>query len=170
MLLGSCGVIGAWLLWRALAGAIPIDPSASGEGVRLGQAALALVPGALVLWATTLVQAGARFLCGAADPLAGRETAFLRLNQRVIANTVEQLCVFAPMLLAAAGLSGAAELPRVLALGGVFAAARLAFWGGYLVHPVARAAGMAATLAATAAAAGMVLQGLGWGAGLSLGG
>ncbi len=152
VLLGLSGAIGAWLLWRGLVAVLPATPSAGAEGVRLGLAALALAPAAAVLWLMTLVQAAARFALGAFDPVAGADGRFLRVNQRVIGNTAEQLCAFAPLLLGAASLASGTQTPAVLALAVLFALARLVFWGGYLLHPLARAPGMAATLAATAGA------------------
>ena len=46
----------------------------------------------------------------------------------------------------------AAQMGAVTALGVVFALARLVFWIGYLIAPIARAPGMAATFAATLSA------------------
>ena len=69
------------------------------------------------------------------------------MNQRAISNTVEQLAIFGPALLAlAAGVRGG-RMAQVVALGLVFALARLVFWLGYLRHPVPRAAGMAPSFA-----------------------
>jgi hypothetical protein len=76
----------------------------------------------------------------------------------VIGNTVEQLLVFAPALLAWAAGGGAAAMGGVLAAAVVFAAARLLFWAGYHAHPFARAPGMAATLAINALALGMAAR------------
>jgi hypothetical protein len=42
-------------------------------------------------------------------------------------------------------------MPGVVALGVVFAVARLVFWGGYLIGPLLRAPGMAATFAVNVA-------------------
>jgi hypothetical protein len=120
--------------------------------LRLGDALAALLPALFVLFAMIVAQMGARFLGGVFDPQAGRETAFLRVNQRVISNTVEQLAMFAPALLALAAAAPAGWMPGVLALGGSFALARLVFWAGYLAAPIARAPGMAATMLVTLAA------------------
>lgn len=146
------GGVAAILLWQAVAAAIPVDPAASSMAIRLGAAALALLPGAAVLFAMTVVQMLARAATGRVDPLSGTDPAFLLVNQRCIGNTVEQFLVFAPALLAlAAGVSGR-RMPEVLALGVVFGAARLAFWAGYLLAPLARAPGMVATVCCNAAA------------------
>src|SRR5579875_510336 len=95
LLLGGIGVVIAALLWWAFATAVPI-PDAPTPGARLAMAAAYLLPAALVLWLMIVAQMGARFAGAVFDPLAGRETAFLRVNQRAIANTVEQLAIFVP--------------------------------------------------------------------------
>ena len=69
------------------------------------------------------------------------------MNQRALANTVEQLAAFAPALLAVAARAPAGWMPSVVAAGLVFGLARLAFWGGYMVGPLGRSPGMAATYA-----------------------
>ena len=120
--------------------------------VRLGQGCAALLPGAAVLALMVLGQMALRFAAGIADPMAGRETRWLLVNQRVISNTVEQFVIFVPALLAlSAGITGA-RMGEVTALGVVFAAARLVFWVGYLIAPIGRAVGMAGTLVATLSA------------------
>ena len=73
--------------------------------------------------------------------------AFLRTNQRVITNTIEQLSVFVPAYLALAAGAPAARMAPIVALAWVFALARLAFWIGYLAATRLRAPGMAATFA-----------------------
>ena len=128
----------------------------SSVALRIGISLAWLLPSVAVLWAMLLVQMGARFVLGRSDPLAG-DTRFLQTNQRVIANTVEHLAVFAFALLALAAGTDGRRMPDALALAGVFAVARVAFWAGYLVAPVGRAFGMAATLAATGAALGWAL-------------
>jgi uncharacterized membrane protein YecN with MAPEG domain len=83
----------------------------------------------------------------AVDPLAGVDNRFLLVNQRALTNTVEQLAVFVPALLALAAGASSEQVPGVVALGLVFGVARLVFWGGYLIGPLLRAPGMAATFA-----------------------
>ena len=157
LLLSVCGGIAALLGWQLAATLIPLDPADSSMAVRLGKAAMGLLPGGGVLAAMLAAQMAGRFAAGAFDPLAGLDTRFLLVNQRVIDNTVEQMALFAPALLALAAGAPAARLPAVLALGIVFALARLLFWIGYLAGSVTRAPGMAASFAvnlATLAAAG----------------
>lgn len=152
VLLSAVGIVAALLMWRTLAAAIPADPGASSMAVRIGFALAALVPAAAVLQAMTLTQAMLRLLTGAIDPTQGGDSRLLRLNQRCIANTVEQMIPFAVFLPACAAGASATDMPGVLALGAVFAVARLSFWLGYLVAPILRAPGMAATFAANGAA------------------
>ncbi len=94
-----------------------------------------------------VVQMRLRMAYGAVDPLAGRDTRPLQVNQRVLTNTVEQLVGFAPALLALAAGAPPAWVPMVVSAGLVFALMRLVFWGGYLLDPLLRAPGMAATFA-----------------------
>ena len=149
LLLGGCGAVAALLGWQMLVPMLVADPGGASMAIRLGAACVALLPAAVVLAVMILAQMALRFAAGVLDPLAGQETRLLRVNQRAIANTVEQFAVFAPALLAlAAGLPGA-RMAEVAALGIVFAAARLVFWLGYLVVPIGRAFGMAATLCAS---------------------
>jgi hypothetical protein len=154
LLVGSCGVIAAGLLWRELLGVIPIPAEGASVAMRLGLTLAWLLPVLAVLWAMLLFQMAARFLAGVFDPVAGQDGAFLRVNQRVISNTVEHMLVFVPALLALAAGLDRLRMPSVFALAVVFAVARVVFWAGYLITPIGRGFGMAATLAATAAALG----------------
>ncbi len=148
LLLSVCGLVGAMLGWRMTVGLLPaLDPAASSMAVRLGLAAGFLLPAALLLAAMIAAQMVGRFMAGAFDPTSGAETPFLIRNQRVIGNSVEQLAVFVPGLLALAAGASRADMPGVAAAALVFAAARGLFWAGYLAHPMARAPGMAASFA-----------------------
>lgn len=152
VLLSAAGMVAGVLLWRTLAGVLPVDGNASSMAVRLGLTLAALAPSAAILLAMTLAQAGGRFLGGTIDPTLGRDGRFLLLNQRAITNSIEQLLPFALFLLTWAAGADAAAMPPLLALGAVFALARLAFWIGYLITPILRAPGMAASFAANIAA------------------
>jgi hypothetical protein len=145
--LGFLGVVAGLAGWWALSGRLGVPEQASTMGVRLGLAAAALLPVAGLLLAMTLASSAARFAAARFDPLSGTEPAFIARNQRVISNSVEQVVVFAPALLAWAAGGGAAAMPGVLAAGLAFAAARAAFWLGYHCGTFARAPGMAATFA-----------------------
>jgi len=154
LLLGVCGAVAAGLAWQALLPFLPSDPAGSSMAVRLGRGSAALLPGAGVLALMLLAQMALRFAAGAFDPLAGQDGRWLRVNQRVITNTVEQMAVFAPALLALAAGVPAARMAEVTAAGLVFAGARLLFWAGYMAAPLGRAFGMAATLTTTLATLG----------------
>jgi uncharacterized membrane protein YecN with MAPEG domain len=131
---------------------IPVDAADASMAMRLGHGLTALLPAAFVLFAMTLVQMLARAATGRVDPTRGADPAFLVVNQRCISNMIEQFAVFVPALLALAAGVGGRLMPAVVALGLVFAAARLVFWLGYLVAPLARAPGMVATVCCNAAA------------------
>ena len=140
MLLSSLGAalagLALILLSRLFAEATP-RPLAAGF--------LALLPGVAVLAAMVLAQMAMRFVWAATDPASVDDPRPLRLGQRVISNTVEQVAIFAPALVALAALEVAAS-GTLLALGLVFALSRLLFWAGYALHPLGRAPGMGATV------------------------
>ena len=160
LLLGSAGVVAAALAWRALSGAVAADAGWSSMAARLGTASLALLPSVAALWLMVAVQMAARLVSGATDPVRGQDGLFLRVNQRAIGNTVEQMTIFVPALLAlAAGVPGG-RMPEVIALALTFAAARMVFWLGYLARPVLRAPGMAASFACASAA--LIAAGIAW--------
>ncbi|MSP05081.1 MAG: hypothetical protein EXR05_07545 [Acetobacteraceae bacterium] len=147
LLLASTGIAAGILGWKSLLGIIPTDPAWSSMAARVGTAALALLPGAIVLWLMIATQMAARIVTGRFHPTEECDTAFMRLNQRAITNTVEQSLGFFPALLALAAGVAASFMPQVIALALVFAAARLIFWLGYLTRPALRAPGMAASFA-----------------------
>ena len=151
VLLGALGVCVAALLWRQLAAVLPVG-SVPSVAAREGLATAWLVPGAIVLLLMVLTQQAARFLSGKSAPALGRDGPFLVHNQAVITDTVEQMAIFGPCFMALAAGAPPAATAQVLALGGVFAAARLVFWLGALAAPLGRAATLAVT-AATALAA-----------------
>ena len=149
LLLGGCGAVAALLAWHFLVPHLRPDPGGSSMAIRLGLACAALLPGVAVLALMILAQMAMRFAAGVPDPLSGHDTDLMRVNQRAITNTVEQLAIFAPSLLALAAGVPASRMAEVAALGIVFAAARLFFWLGYLAAPIGRSFGMAATLTAS---------------------
>jgi len=140
---GLAGVVVAILAWWLLAAVAP--EAHAGVAPHLALALAALLPSLVVLMAMILAQSSTRAMTGAIDPLAGADSAFLRTNQRAITNTIEQLAVFVPALLALATGAPAARMAPIVALAFVFALARLAFWFGYLAGSRLRAPGMAAT-------------------------
>jgi len=154
LLLALTGTIAGYLAWRGLAALIPADPNTASMAVRIGQGAASLLPAAGVLAAMILTQMAVRFWQGKFDPTAGKDGRYLIVNQRVISNTVEQMAVFAPAMLALAAGAPSSRMAEVLAVPLVFALARLVFWAGYLTAPVLRAPGMAASFLACLAALG----------------
>jgi uncharacterized MAPEG superfamily protein len=134
------GAVAGGFLYLALRETLPAAPSPGAARIWL-----LLVPAALVFAMTAAVGRG-RFLSPAIDPLAGAENRFIAVTGRALRNTIEQSVVFvlaglALTELAPDGVRGV--LPAVAVL---FAIARLAFWIGYLIDPIHRAAGMALTM------------------------
>jgi uncharacterized membrane protein YecN with MAPEG domain len=142
------GIVVAVLAWWVLTLVAP--EAHTGVAPHLALALAALLPAAIILLAMILVQSSTRAMTGAIDPLAGTDSVFLRTNQRVITNTIEQLVVFVPALLTLAAGAPAARMAPVVALAWVFALARVAFWVGYLAGSRLRAPGMAATFVVNA--------------------
>lgn len=145
--LGSAMGAGAAIAgWQGLAANLPVV-LAAGLPERLGLACAALLPAVCVLDLMIVAQMALRARSGAVDPLAGGDNATLLVNQRALTNTVEQLAGFAPSLLALAAGVSSDRMRFVVAAGVVFAVARLVFWAGYILGPMMRAPGMAATFA-----------------------
>ena len=142
----AAGIVVAFALWEWIGRSLPVDLGA-GVAARLGLACASLPPAVCVLNLMILVQMRLRASSGAVDPLAGRDGTLLLVNQRALTNTVEQMAGFVPALLALAAGVVSAWMAFVVAAGLVFALARLIFWGGYLLGPLVRAPGMAATFA-----------------------
>lgn len=83
------------------------------------------------------------------DPLAGHETRRLRVNQRYLQNTLEQLAVFAAALFGLAAYSPDGDTMRAVeATALVWTLARLAFWIGYHRSAAMRGLGASGVLAA----------------------
>lgn len=87
----------------------------------------------------------ARFSSEAINPLAGKESPETAVNCRVVDNTVQQYLLFGAAALAVAAGSRGDQLGVVAAASITFVLARLAFWIGYRIRPVYRAAGFAST-------------------------
>jgi hypothetical protein len=147
LLLACFGIIAALFLWRALVPFMPVNTEATSMALRLGLGTAALLPAAFVLAAMVATQMVARFAAFVLDPTAGQETHFLLVNQRAISNSVEQMAILVPALLALAAAVPAQQMPEIAAAGAAFAIARFVFWAGYLIHPLARAPGMAGSAA-----------------------
>ncbi len=123
----------ALLLWLAIA---YLTPPLAGMENLAGRTLFTLKCWCLaVLFSLVLgVEAVAheRLVSPAFDPLAGFETRRLRVNQRYLQNTLEQIVVFAAALfgLAAYSLDGSA-MRAVVATTAVWILTRAAFWIGY---------------------------------------
>jgi uncharacterized membrane protein YecN with MAPEG domain len=84
---------------------------------------------------------------GAVNPLLGQESLRWKVNQRVLSNTVEQIAIFVPLLLALSLRVDAAHAKVIPIHVTLWVVARIAFAVGYRRSPALRAPGMAATSA-----------------------
>lgn len=82
---------------------------------------------------------------GAVNPLLGEESLRWKTNQRILSNTVEQVVIFVPLLLALSLRIDAAHAKLVPIHLVLWVVARVAFALGYRRSPALRAPGMAAT-------------------------
>jgi hypothetical protein len=123
----------ALLLWLAVAFIVP--PFAGMENLSNRMLfALKCCCLAVLFCLVTGVEAVAheRLFSPAFDPLAGFETRRLRVNQRYLQNTLEQIIVFVAALFGLAAYSPDGSAMRaVLATTVVWILARFAFWIGY---------------------------------------
>jgi uncharacterized membrane protein YecN with MAPEG domain len=81
----------------------------------------------------------------AVNPMLAAESPRWKINQRVLTNSVEQLAIFVPLVLALATRVDAAHVKLVPLHIALWVAARIAFWVGYRRSPAWRAPGMAWT-------------------------
>jgi len=86
-----------------------------------------------------------RFFTDAIDPLRGAEDRALDINRRVALNTLEQTVIFAIATMALSTMLSPGQLTVIGAAAICFVVARLAFWIGYRIDPLYRAAGFAAS-------------------------
>jgi hypothetical protein len=93
----------------------------------------------------------------AENPLTGGESKRWCINQRVVANTVEQLAIFVPLLVAVALRVPASQLRLLPIAVTLWCAGRLMFWIGYHVAPRWRAPGFDWTFLTTWLLAGWFL-------------
>jgi MAPEG family len=123
----------ALLLWLAIAYLVPPLAGMDSLGSRM-LFTLKCCCLAVLFCLVTGVQAVAheRLSSPAFDPLSGFETRRLRVNQRYLQNTLEQILVFAAGLFGLAAYSQDGSAMRaVLATTVVWVLARFAFWIGY---------------------------------------
>lgn len=114
-------------------------------GERLAFAVKWIALGALPLVLAIASVGNARFASEAIDPTAGKESAAMIVNGRVVDNTMQQYLLFAAASLAVAAGAAGDQLGIVAAAAIIFVIARFVFWIGYRIRPVYRAAGFAST-------------------------
>lgn len=149
-------------IFFALLPLIPPPDAIAGTADRLAFAARLIAWPAMLVLAMVAATSGSRALGNLYDPIADGETRLYRLSQNVLTNSVEQIAVFAPLMLAAATVIPAEDLGALTAATILYVLGRVVFWAGYLVHPYARAPGMAMTAAVSAGlAVYLVLAALG---------
>lgn len=134
-------LVALYILSNTIAG-LGID---AGAAERLAYAVQWIALGALPLVLAIGSVGNARFSSEAINPVAGKESPEVAINCRVVDNTVQQYLLFAAASLAVAAGARGDQLGIVAAGAIVFVAARLAFWIGYRIRPVYRAAGFAST-------------------------
>lgn len=114
-------------------------------GERLAFAVKWIALAAAPLFMTIMAIGNARFKSEAIDPTVHREDRSMIINGRVAENTLQQFALFSAALLAVAATSDGSQLSLVSSAALVFVIARLAFWIGYRIDPLYRAAGFSAT-------------------------
>ena len=132
-------LLSTWLLYAVLPS--PSDVRTQSDAVLYTLRWLPLA--ALPLLAMIVAVGNARAMGPAIDPTLGNEDQAMRINIRVAGNTLEQLVLFAAGSLGLAASLDPAQVRVVGAAAIVFVAARIAFWVGYRIHPLYRAAGFA---------------------------
>lgn len=139
---GVATMLAALIALSNLIAGIAADATA---GERLAYAVQWIALAALPLALAIASVGNARFNSEAIDPTAGKECAEMVVNGRVVDNTVQQYLLFGTASLAVAAGARGDELGVVAAAAIIFVIARLAFWIGYRIRPVYRAAGFAST-------------------------
>jgi uncharacterized MAPEG superfamily protein len=104
-----------------------------------------MLPIAILLFAMAATAGFGRALTRSPDPTAGADPRFVDISRRILTNTLEQSLVFALAALTMAAVTPAGQLGLLGALTVLFVIARVAFWIGYLAHPLYRYAGFALT-------------------------
>jgi uncharacterized MAPEG superfamily protein len=139
---GTFAMIAALL---ALASILISLPPAADAGERLAFAVKWTALAAAPLFISIIAVGNGRFLSEAIDPTAGKESKAMIINGRVVDNTLQQYVLFVAASLAVAATSRGDQLSLVASAAIVFVACRFAFWIGYRIDPMHRAAGFAST-------------------------
>lgn len=134
-------LLSTWLLYTVLPA--PLAVRSQPDAVLYALRWLPLT--ALPLLAMIVAVGNARAMGPAIDPTLGNEDQAMRINIRVAGNTLEQCVLFAAGSLGLAAGIDPADVRVVGAAAIVFVAARIAFWIGYRIDPLYRAAGFAGT-------------------------
>ena len=134
-------LLSTWLLYAVL----PSPAKLTDQGDAIAYTLRWLPFAALPLLAMIVTVGNARALGPAIDPTLGAEDQAMRINMRVADNTLQQFALFAAGSLGLAASLDPARAKIVGAAAIVFVAARIAFWIGFRLHPLYRAAGFAAT-------------------------
>ena len=133
-------LLSIWLLYTVLP-----SPQVDSQSDAVLYALRWLPLAALPLLAMIVTVGNARAMGPAIDPTLGNEDQAMRIDIRAAGNTLEQFVLFTAGSL---GLAASIDLAHVRVVGAaaiVFVAARIAFWIGYRVNPLQRAAGFAGT-------------------------
>lgn len=141
------GTVGAAAVWAAIFAFVPpLDGMAAPE-LRLLFAVKCVAVSLLFTLALGIEAVGhERLLSDAYDPLAGRETTRLRINQRFIQNTLEQSLLFLGGLLALSYYCDSGSSMRaIVACSAVWVLSRIVFWVGYHIASEHRVAGLIGT-------------------------
>lgn len=141
----ASGVTTMLIVLVALSNLIPGITAAATAGERLAYAVNWIALGALPLAMAIGSVGNARFSSEAINPMAGKESAAVAINCRVVDNTVQQFLLFGVASLSVAASARGDHLGVVAAAAIIFVIARLVFWIGYRIRPVYRAAGFAST-------------------------
>lgn len=131
-------------LWFALDRLLPAIPGMTTQTAR-AIFALHCAGVAVLLGLLPGIEAVAheRLVTPAIDPLAGQESPRMRINQRYVQNSIEQLWLFVPgLVLLAIQARDGFSMRAVVATTVVWIIARWVFWIGYGIGPRFRSAGL----------------------------
>jgi hypothetical protein len=155
----ASGVAGMALAVWGLTLALPVPAVGDALAERLAYALRINVVALVPFFIMVITVANARFLSDAIDPTRNAESATMKIDGRVVDNTLQQNFVFALASLAVSTILPPRYLQMVLACAIVFVVARFLFWFGYRLNPLYRAPGMSATAYLNL---GMILYVLHW--------
>ena len=131
-------------LWFGLYFLSPVLPEMADPVARLGFAIKCCCVAILLCFLTGIEAVShERLQSEAFDPLTGHESFGMRINLRYLQNTLEQLVLFAPGLLALAiYCDDGRSMRAVVATTGVWILSRAAFWIGYHQGSLYRVVGL----------------------------